>query len=458
MRFLIISFFLFASIPKGNCQNWLSGNIPFPVKQLRVILPDTITNKIYFAGAIILDGTGDYNKNAICVYDANGWSTIDTVNGLIYSMAIYQNELIVGGSFTGVNGQNFPYLIKWDGNSWQHLGGNINSTVTKIRVVNNELVVTGYFSQIGNITANHVAKWNGSAWSDLFNVPFMTGYVINDVSYFNNEWYIAGNFAMSNGVTDIAVYNNGWKTVGTIDTLQGGFTSVSDLEIYKNELYVAGYIYKSQGNVGNGIQRWNGTSWNALNNSVQGWDNTFNSNAQINDICVSNGNLYVGGVFSFADNVPASRFAIWDGVKWCSTDDDFGSSVIQTVGTFQDTVWIGGADTINNICMNRVAKFAENNSLDTCSILNISENMRPVFNLNVYPNPTTSNLSLNFNFSLNNDFKLIVFESTGRLVEAKVLTTEDRKLILETETFSNGIYFIHYSDQSRSIVVKFLKH
>ncbi len=457
MRYLIISFILFNCTKQVNCQNWQPGNVPFSVKQLRVILPDTINNRIFFAGAIILDGSGNYNKNAICVFDGNNWTTIDTINGLIYSMVIYQNELIVGGSFTGVNGQNFPYLVKWDGNNWQHLGGNINSTVTKIRVVNNELVVTGYFSQIGNIAANHVAKWNGSTWSDLFNVPFMTGYVINDVSYFNNEWYIAGNFTMSNGVTDIAVYNNGWKTVGTIDTLQGGFTSISDLEIYKNELYASGYIYKSQGNVGNGIQRWNGTSWNSLNNSVQGWDNTFNSNAQINDICVSNGNLYVGGVFSYADNVPASRFAIWDGVKWCSTNDDFGGSVIQTIGVFQDTVWIGGADTINNICMNRVAKLPVNTSVDTCGILSISEFQNNSDQITLFPNPTTTEMFLEFNFIPLREYTISVFDCYGQYVYVEIQKNVNGQSRLFTGELPNGVYFIHYIDEKRSTAIKFIK-
>lgn len=44
-------------------------------------------------------------------------------------MAVYNNELYIGGYFDRVNGDTIYNIAKFDGTSWSDVGGGLNSVV-----------------------------------------------------------------------------------------------------------------------------------------------------------------------------------------------------------------------------------------------------------------------------------------------------------------------------------------
>jgi RHS repeat-associated protein len=97
-------------------------------------------------------------------------------NGAILAMAVFQNELYIGGSFTnvGVN-SNVSYIAKLVGTNWVNVGGGVSSTgchaggiVTALKACGTNLFVGGYFDTVGGTTAaSGVAIWNGETWLSL---------------------------------------------------------------------------------------------------------------------------------------------------------------------------------------------------------------------------------------------------------------------------------------------------
>ncbi len=95
-----------------------------------------------------------------------------------------QNALLIAGGLFGLPGQPNANIARWDGVSWQPLGGGLGGEVDALTVwdpdgpgpLNPLLVAGGGFTSAGGVSANHVAAWNGSSWQ-----PFGNGVMINGV-------------------------------------------------------------------------------------------------------------------------------------------------------------------------------------------------------------------------------------------------------------------------------------
>jgi len=408
MRVFIL-YFLFLISTSGASQNWVSAGIPLPpainINIIKTAYTDTLNDKIYIGGSIFM---GTNWQSSLGIYDgiSKTWNFKDTFNNQLNSITIYNNELYVGGSFSTVNSVYTSSLAKWNGSNWINIADTIwyNSTlggIANIKVYNNELYVAGIFTKIGGINANGIAKWNGISWSDVNNFPnfmFTSGNFINDIAFYNGDIYAGGNFITYNGITDIAVYKNStWQKVGTNDTLRGTFCGVGALEVYNNELYAGGLIWNTEGNVGHGIQKWNGTSWSAVGTGVQDINNiTNNGTVQFFKLQSYKGKLYGIGTFTYAGNVIAPRIATWDGSKWCAIDRDIDQN-FNSFCFYKDTLYGGTLDTLEQNQVNYFAKFIKGDFsyTDTCSVNfnSILQITRPD-DISLYPNPATDHFNV----------------------------------------------------------------
>jgi len=80
-------------------------------------------------------------------------------------------------------------------------------------------------------------------------------------------------------------------------------------------------------------------------------------------------------------------------------------------------------------------------------------------NINLYPNPTTQNLFLNFEAIDEKELTITMIDVTGKEVEKQVSKTVTGKneLLLNTEKLESGIYFVEISDNITSKKIKFIK-
>lgn len=102
------------------------------------------------------------------------WSLVGTVSGgSIFAMAVLPNgEVIIGGSFLGVNQTSVSRIARLAGGTWSTLGSFDAAVLTLSVSASGDLYAGGEFTvPAGSNTAFYVARWNGSAWVNLTFLP-----------------------------------------------------------------------------------------------------------------------------------------------------------------------------------------------------------------------------------------------------------------------------------------------
>lgn len=122
-------------------------------------------NEIYIGGDFT--SVGDLALNYIARWDGANWSAVGTggsaPNSAVYAIELYGNKLYAGGSF------GLRYLPnKTLASAWQNWGDITGGGIVKtIAVYNGNVYVGGTFTDIGGITANLIAKREGGSWKLL---------------------------------------------------------------------------------------------------------------------------------------------------------------------------------------------------------------------------------------------------------------------------------------------------
>ena len=187
--------------------------------------------------------------------------------------------------------------------------------VFALAVIGNSLYASGVFTTTGSFGANYISRWDSQSggWTPLANG--VNGY-INALAVSGNDLYVGGDFTQ---VCGNAACNNGNLTV-------------------------------------NHIAQWNGTSWSALGGGVGG---------DVYALAVSEGNLYVGGLFvdvcgnaaCNSGNLTVNDIAHWNGTSWSALANGvggisgalFGETVYAIAASGSD-VYVGGL--ITQVCGN----------------------------------------------------------------------------------------------------------
>lgn len=175
---------------KWNSSNWVKvGNETINT------IPNTIgayNNEIYVGGGFypnygITEGIRRFNgTNWVSVNGGiiQGTGGYDNPCCYISDLYVFNNELILGGTFMPVNGPQLWNLIRWDGTSFLSLSGkNAENAPTDMIGFNGELYYCGTTGMIWGLP--NVAKWTGNGMTPLgvFNNP-------NALEVFNGELYL----------------------------------------------------------------------------------------------------------------------------------------------------------------------------------------------------------------------------------------------------------------------------
>lgn len=97
-----------------------------------------------------------------------------------------------------------------------------------------------------------------------------------------------------------------WSPLG-VGIGSASYHAVHSFATYNGELYAGGYFSTAGNMPANNIAKWNGTSWSPVST---GTDNTVRS------LAVYNGELYAAGNFSMAGNTAVHHIAKWNGTYW----------------------------------------------------------------------------------------------------------------------------------------------
>jgi hypothetical protein len=104
----------------------------------------------------------------IARYTGTSWQTLGGgIDGPVQSLCVFspsgpgtQPELLIaGGSFGAAGGVPAGDIAAWNGSSWSGLGSGTSGTVRAMTVWNNQLVVAGSFFSAGGLTSPGMAFW-----------------------------------------------------------------------------------------------------------------------------------------------------------------------------------------------------------------------------------------------------------------------------------------------------------
>ncbi len=235
------------------------------------------------------------------------WATDTAAPGLggrAESFLTWQGSVYAGGTRFGVaEGGWINGLARWDGTRWHAVGTGVQllfnqqfghiAAVSSMCEYGGDLVVAGTFDRAGGQPVNHIARWDGVAFRPLGQ--------------------------------------------GLVET--GNDAEVRALTVFQNELYAAGTFDTAGGLPAQGIARWNGTSWSACGNGLM--QATPGAGGDGRSLLVHGTELWVGGEFAFANNVPAANITRWNGTSFAPVGAGLGG-LVMSLAEYGGQVCAGG--------------------------------------------------------------------------------------------------------------------
>jgi hypothetical protein len=304
------------SVARWDGENWsgMGGGLPNFTSALAVLDGELVAARDY--------GDGSAGSSVLARWNGSAWTPFGTeLSGRVLDLLVYNGDWIVGG-FVGTRDASVAEsILRWDGTTWSALGGgvlNVNNSggrVSALAIYNGELIAGGTFLSAGGVAVNNIARWNGTSWSPLGDgltndqPPYA---IVNALIVYNGELIAGGWFAKADGapVGNIARWNGtGWSALASgVVTSDSTPATVRALTIFDGALIVGGHFGSAGGVPANNIARWDGTGWSALGGGVTG---VSGSESSVQTLAVYKNQLVVGGSFMAAGGWPSSNLARW---------------------------------------------------------------------------------------------------------------------------------------------------
>lgn len=281
-----------------------------------------------------------------------GWSTLGEGVFSTNALIAVGTDLYVGGNFSQIGGEPFNNIARYDttnpgSSGWSALGEGVNNDVWAFSLIGTDLFVGGFFGEAGGNSARNVVRYDttqsgNSGWSGLGDGVFSG---VFSVASIDTDLFVGGRFNEAGGVISkkIARYdttqsgNSGWSSMGN-----GINESVLALAAIGPELCMGGSFLQVGTFPANRIACYDTTQtgssgWRALGEGV---------NRNVNSLVAIGSVLYVGGEFSTAGKIGASRIARYDTSKsgndgW-STLGDGVNNIIETLTVIGTELFVGG--------------------------------------------------------------------------------------------------------------------
>lgn len=371
-------------------------------------------------------------------WDCVNSDDLNAYDGGVASIIRHHGVLYAGGYFQISGPDSIMNIASWNGENWVQVGEGFDSGVNRLRVINDTLYACGFFYHSGDAALNGLAKWSGEEWLPVHNLPQFdptNPNLITDIALYQNILYVAGNFSNTDlTIRDLARFEgNNWQTFG--GGLFGSFSSVSELNVFNDQLIVCGTftVDEHPNNPGSGIAGWNGDSWNTF---IGGTDdpNTTEIGA-ISDVEPREDRLFVCGNFTHIGGAPVNRLAFWEHDHWCSFVDSFMLNENQTsvslVTFFQDQLFVaGGFDAVGeNTTIHGIAQYLGGNVCELTS----TESGVEIQNIDIFPNPTNNSIRIT---NLTPNSEVWVYDQFGRIVEFT------HHYEIDVSNWPNGLYSI----------------
>lgn len=340
----------------ARLENHLAGESDFLEEVFAFAEFDDSTGPaLYAAGAQLRQRPGLYR------HDGRGWRKIPgdfdgVATPALRALAVFNDgngpALYVAGKFDSVGGVPAANIARWNGQSWQAVGGGVQTHdpfsggVNALAVFDDgagsALYAGGHFTRVGNVPAANIARWNGQNWSApgggiTSSVPNRpddpTEAEVRAMTVFNDGTgaglFVGGRFnftrsggAVINAVNIVRWRGDQWSALGRgvhyrHEDLEfdGGY--VNGLAVFDDgagsALYVAGNFNRAGELSVSNLARWSGAAWSAVGGA--GFQSEVTALAPWEE--AQGRALIVSGDFLLnPDGSDSARLTRWNGQRW----------------------------------------------------------------------------------------------------------------------------------------------
>ncbi|TVP50051.1 MAG: hypothetical protein EA341_08285, partial [Mongoliibacter sp.] len=337
-------------------------NQPLADRNANVVVPDGSGG--WFIGGLmrIVDGV---SRQGIAHILSDGtldleWNATLNSTSIVNSIAVLENEVYVGGTFTSAGGITRNRIVKLNKTTaavdldWNP---DINGTVNTITISGSDIYVGGSFTTVGGITRNSLVKLNNTSGAvDISWNPNSNG-VVQKIAISGDDIYVGGTFTSVGGQTRnrLAKLNN---STGEADASwdPNADAAVQTLAIADNGIYVGGSFTSLGGESFLRLAK--------LNNTTGEVDPSWNpgADASVNSIEIAGSDIYVGGAFTTIAGQSRNRLVKLNNItgivdpNW----DPKADNTVNSIAISGIDVFFGGNFTVlKDITRNRVTRISK---------------------------------------------------------------------------------------------------
>lgn len=300
-------------------------------------------NGLYAGGDFVRSGST--TLNGLARWDGLSWNAVggglEATTGRVevYALAVNGPDLYVGGNFSRAGGVEARNIAVWTGmlGQWFAFGQGSSTPVRTLDVYGTTVYAAGTFASPTAVKTNNIAFWDGTAWQPLGRPENNgTDTTVYSIAISSSNVYVAGVFgtagpATAGGIAIWDVATQTWKPLNKNASSGGGVIgSVYALALTEDFLYVGGRFGTAGLVKTNSLARWNRQTrvWSALGGGVA-IDPSISTTIlpSVRAIVVDGENIYVGGRFDYAGGVRANNIAKWNGVQWTGLGSGIGPNL-----------------------------------------------------------------------------------------------------------------------------------
>lgn len=439
-------FYLVLNSPMYSQYTW--SNMGLGTNSIvQSLASDSANNLLYIGGLFTQAGTTP--SIGVAKWDGTNYAALGqgTMSGTGVSSLLYRNGVLyAGGTFTDIDGVLSNNIAQWNDSAWLPLGAGLDTNggiaiVKTLCFFNNDLYAGGFFTRSGSTQLNYIAKWNGSTWQS---VGGGTNGMVNALVVYNNRLYAGGTFTEAGGVpvNNIASWDGiSWDDVGGGVSYTGAI-SVSALEVYTGGLYVGGSFNAAGTTPVNNIAKWDGTNWDDV-----GGGSNYTGAISVSALQVFNGNLIAGGSFDTIGVTLTRNIGRWNGTDWQSMGSGTNSLVLDLESMNNVLYTGGGFTTVDNGLALFIAQWSPLADQFVSGIQLYSDEQ-----IGLYPNPTNNKIRIitapSFDPATISHFSLV--DALGRTILEKGDPKEE--INLDAMQITPGMYFYKIYATDRSLI------
>ncbi len=260
-------------------------------------------------------------------------------------------DLIIGGDFDYAGGALCNNIARYNPATemWSSLGTGVggvpNARINAImELPGGDILAGGEFTVAGGVPAQYLALWNGSTWSGFGQVQGQPGVHggVRALARMPDGTIIAG--GNNHGANDIPGGIQQWDGLNWQPLGEGANRIVNALAVLSDgRLLVGGDFSQAGGAPAGRVAIWDGESWSTLGSAIPTSSGTI-----VYSLCpLPGGGAVIGGNFTTAGGVVASRIATWDGSVWSPMGAGFNSHVLALARAANGQIVAGGSFTLS---------------------------------------------------------------------------------------------------------------